>query len=270
MNICTLLGLFMRGYCLALGHRRRKHQTFLFECFPRNTLHSLNNFMRLCSTMDPAWEHYTRMRAYHEFTFRSGDVVKAAQDHGKSVMDRIMPRLLKVRSSTNTFTAFYINASPCLFASTAHGIPPGITELQAVNTFGNVSSIQVKYSGTEYGMDLAILEVPDESKIVPNAGIQPCTLIPSSLGDTVYMFGFAGSGLDVHFTTGNITSMRNTVCSTDAYADHGFSGGPAVNIAGDVVGVIQSGDDGITNKQSLLISAVQLLTFMQMKGISIN
>ena len=207
-------------------------------------------------------EHYTRIKTYHEFTIKSADVVQAAEDHGKSIMDRIMPMLLKVSSPSATCSAFLVNKEPLLYASTAHGIPAGTTTLQAVDMAGTAHNVLVKH--VQPALDLAVLEVAPHDNL---QNIQTVSFAQTSTGSTVYLFGFGGNDLDVHFTSGSITSVRPGIYSTSAYADNGFSGGPVVNIAGQIVGVVQRGDEGVTNKQTLLISADRLLTFLQMSGV---
>lgn len=242
----------------AAGNFANLVRVYCNSCYPRarrqpGTLHD--------RAMDQSWEHFTKMRAYHEFSFRSADIVQAAEDHGKRIADRFWPLLLKVRP-TAPFTAFRFNASPPLYITTAHGIPEGATHLDAVNWEGTTGMVTVKCNGTEHGMDIAVLEASSEL-VLPD---QPVNFAPTYVGSTCYLLAFGGDEHVPHFTSGSITSLRTKSCSTSAYADHGFSGGPAVNVHGDVVGMVQRGDVGITNKQTLLIDASSLMTFLTVFG----
>ena len=169
-----------------------------------------------------------------------------------------MPLLLKV-NLVAPFTAFRFKANPPLYVTCAHGIPQGVTSLDAVNMLGTAGKVTVRSSGAVYGIDLAVLEASAELEL---DGL-PVRFTPTDEGSTSYVLGFGGEEHSPHFTTGSITSVRAGLYSTIAYADHGFSGGPAINVRGEVVGIVQRSDAGVTNKQTLLITADTVLAFLK-------
>jgi putative serine protease PepD len=113
-------------------------------------------------------------------------------------------------------------------------------------TFADGSKASAKLVGTDPSNDLAVIKVEgvDQSKL------QPLQLADSSgvkVGDTVYALG-SPYGLEDSFTAGIVSALGRTIqapnqqsisgaIQTDAAINHGNSGGPLLNTAGQVIGV---------------------------------
>ena len=124
---------------------------------------------------------------------------------------------------------------------------------------GTAGKVTVRHSGALHGVDLAVLEASAELELDG----PPVSFAPTNEGSTSYILGFGREEQSPHFSTGSITSVRTGLYTTSANADHGFSGGPAINVRGGVVGIVQRSD---ANKQTLLINASTLVVFLKMSG----
>ena len=126
-------------------------------------------------------------------------------------------------------------------------------------TFADGSKYGAKVIGSDRSTDLAVLKVD-----APASKLHPLTLGDSSkleVGDGVVAIG-SPFGLEETVTTGIVSALGRNISSTnsftitgaiqtDAAINHGNSGGPLLNMAGEVVGVntqIESesgGNDGV-------------------------
>jgi putative serine protease PepD len=126
-------------------------------------------------------------------------------------------------------------------------------------TFPDNSKYSAKVVGTDPSTDLAVLKVD-----APASKLHPLTLGDSSalgVGDGVVAIG-SPFGLEETVTTGIVSALDRNISSTNSYSiagaiqtdaaiNHGNSGGPLLNMAGDVVGIttqIESesgGNDGV-------------------------
>jgi putative serine protease PepD len=112
-------------------------------------------------------------------------------------------------------------------------------------TFWNGKTYDAHLVGSDASTDLAVLKVD-----VPASQIHPLQLGDSSalqVGDSVVAIG-APFGLEETVTSGIVSALHRAMTSpsnftipdsiqTDAAINHGNSGGPLLNTAGDVVGV---------------------------------
>ena len=111
--------------------------------------------------------------------------------------------------------------------------------------FSDGSKYSAKVVGTDASTDLAVLKVS-----APSSKLHPLTLGDSSklaVGDGVVAIG-APFGLDETVTTGIVSALDRDISSTnnftisgaiqtDAAINHGNSGGPLLNMSGQVVGI---------------------------------
>jgi putative serine protease PepD len=112
-------------------------------------------------------------------------------------------------------------------------------------TFADGSRYSAKVVGTDPSTDLAVLKVD-----APSSKLHPLTLGDSSsleVGDGVVAIG-SPFGLEESVTSGIVSALHRDISSqtnytipgaiqTDAAINHGNSGGPLLNMAGEVVGV---------------------------------
>jgi putative serine protease PepD len=126
--------------------------------------------------------------------------------------------------------------------------------------FSNGASYTAHVVGTDASTDLAVIKVDG----APSSLLQPVTLGDSSklsVGDGVVAIG-APFGLEETVTTGIVSALHRLMTSpnnfaiddsiqTDAAINHGNSGGPLLNMQGQVIGVTaqiksdSGGNDGI-------------------------
>jgi len=111
--------------------------------------------------------------------------------------------------------------------------------------FSDGSKYSAKVVGTDPSTDLAVLKVN-----APSSKLHPLTLGDSSnlqVGDGVVAIG-SPFGLDETVTTGIVSALNRDISSTnnftisgaiqtDAAINHGNSGGPLLNMSGQVVGI---------------------------------
>ena len=111
--------------------------------------------------------------------------------------------------------------------------------------FSDGSKYSAKVVGTDASTDLAVLKVN-----APSSKLHPLTLGDSSklqVGDGVVAIG-SPFGLDETVTTGIVSALNRDISSTnnftisgaiqtDAAINHGNSGGPLLNMSGQVVGI---------------------------------
>jgi putative serine protease PepD len=111
--------------------------------------------------------------------------------------------------------------------------------------FSDGSKYNAKVVGTDASTDLAVLKVN-----APSSKLHPLSLGDSSklaVGDGVVAIG-SPFGLDETVTTGIVSALNRDISSTnnftisgaiqtDAAINHGNSGGPLLNMSGEVVGV---------------------------------
>jgi len=112
-------------------------------------------------------------------------------------------------------------------------------------TFADGSKYSASVVGTDPSTDLAVLKVD-----APSSKLHPLTLGDSSkleVGDGVVAIG-SPFGLEESVTSGIVSALNRDISSqnnftipgaiqTDAAINHGNSGGPLLNMAGEVVGV---------------------------------
>ena len=111
--------------------------------------------------------------------------------------------------------------------------------------FSDGSKYSAKVVGTDPSTDLAVLKVD-----APSSKLHPLTLGDSNklqVGDGVVAIG-SPFGLDETVTTGIVSALNRDISSTnnftisgaiqtDAAINHGNSGGPLLNMSGEVVGI---------------------------------
>ena len=125
-------------------------------------------------------------------------------------------------------------------------------------TLSNGTTIPATFVTGNYGRDWAVIQL----NTVP-AGLQAATLGSSaaaSVGDFVVAGGFAlGYTPNPSFSFGIISAFRlysngYNYVQTDAAVNPGDSGGPLLNMAGQVIGINDSSDDQVLSDGSVVVN----------------
>jgi len=105
----------------------------------------------------------------------------------------------------------------------------------ATIVFKDGRKIVAKTASRDWFLDLAVLKIPDGNFIAATLGDSD----QAQLGEEVVALGFpSGLGGSVTITRGIISAFRNPYLQTDAAVNPGSSGGPLVNMQGEVIGII--------------------------------
>lgn len=143
-------------------------------------------------------------------------------------------------------------------------------------------TVKVKHSGLLYdaevvrkdkGADLAVLRVAGKFKPLPLADSRTV-----KLGERVFTLGFPKVGIqgeEPKFTEGSISSLFGAQDDSARFqisvpVQPGNSGGPLVNSAGQVVGIIVSGIPGLQNVNYAVKSNRARLVFEDVPGIQLT
>lgn len=137
-------------------------------------------------------------------------------------------------------SGFYVR--PDLVVTAAHVV----TDAQVIRVIADTTSTAAAVVGMDTGRDIALLET------AADVGATPLQLsdVPAVIGDQVAAIGFT-LGDKLSFKPGTVNAVdkkseidgvpRYGLMEIDAPTNQGNSGGPVVNLGGDVVGVVDAG-----------------------------
>lgn len=155
----------------------------------------------------------------------------------------IAPSIVTIGSDSGTGTGIIVSADGEVL--TNQHVIDGADEVQ-VRLFGATSPITADVLAEDEGNDLALLKLRDQSGLTPAVFADPESI---AVGDQVVAVGYAlalDGGPSV--TSGIISALNrtlqldsevflNALIQTDAAISSGNSGGPLINLRGEVVGV---------------------------------
>lgn len=105
----------------------------------------------------------------------------------------------------------------------------------ATIVFKDGRKVDAKIASRDWFLDLAILEIANGNFVAATLGDSNKT----RLGEEVVALGFpSGLGGSVTITRGIISAFRNPYLQTDAAVNPGSSGGPLVNMYGEIIGIV--------------------------------
>jgi S1-C subfamily serine protease len=165
---------------------------------------------------------------------------KAAQGGFEPLAQRILRSVFTVETATELGTAWAAwTQDGAKFLITANHVIAGATA--AGETTVDVKQKNKSWTGTiektDSVNDLAVVRVP--GKIAPLLWQRPQLGVLPLAGDQLLLLG-SPYGLEGTVTTGVVSRVSYNAIQTDAAANPGNSGGPAVDRQGNVVGVLLS------------------------------
>ncbi|KAG2442250.1 hypothetical protein HYH02_009734 [Chlamydomonas schloesseri] len=199
--------------------------------------------------MDIPWTQYNmaRLRLGLEASVYPANIVHVTELHDKQVFDTICPLLVKICAFSRAgapageFSGFQYSTSSNLIVSAAHmvgfsGLPPGSAPraevFKARYADGFEEEVEVLNSAANQQPDIVILR---------GSRPAPCPLVGAhcNAGDTVYALGFSPHSTSPCFSKGIVSCSKIGSIAITAHTGNGYSGGPVVNIRGQLVGVIR-------------------------------
>lgn len=148
-----------------------------------------------------------------------------SEDKAIQAASNALPATVKIRNSLDAGSGFYI--APKTILTNLH-----VVENADVVSFttSNGKRCEGRIGYREEGLDLALLTTDCEGP--------PLTLQGSyRVAESVIVAGNP-RGFDFTVTKGIISAKRDGFIQTDAKINFGSSGGPAVNLSGEVVGIV--------------------------------
>ena len=117
---------------------------------------------------------------------------------------------------------------------------------------------------SDAGRDIAFIEIPGQTNLHP---LNLASDLPV-IGAQVLVIG-SPLGLDGTLTTGVVSGIRQSkgefLIQTDAAINHGNSGGPLLNLRGEVIGVVSMRLEGGASGIGFAISALDVAKAYQMR-----
>lgn len=191
------------------------------------------------------------------------------QTQGELIRDiaaRVSPSVVSIRVVGSTVTSFYgsgqqegagtgiILSEDGIIVTNRHVVPPGTTEVKITLSDGTeYEGVQIiGRTGSSDSLDIAFLKIADTQgrKLVPatigdSAAVKvgdPVIAIGNALGqfqNTVTSGIISGFGRDIEAANSDGTEVGSleNLFQTDAAINAGNSGGPLVNILGQVIGI---------------------------------
>lgn len=167
----------------------------------------------------------------------SGEFEKQTQGT-KLLASRVLPSVFTIETRFGTGSGFAAwQKGGDTIVITANHVVEGVDEV-TVRRKG--ASWQGDVVETDSTNDLAVIRVP--GAIAKTLWRQPTTALPK-VGDTLVLFG-SPLGYEGTVSKGIVSRISYREVQTDAPANPGNSGGPALTESGDVVGVVVSGYEG--------------------------
>ncbi|PNH01629.1 hypothetical protein TSOC_012469, partial [Tetrabaena socialis] len=223
--------------------------------------------------MDCSWGQYEMtpipIRLGLDVFVNPADISQAMQLHDKHVYNNMCPLLVKIYASSRTgqpageFSGFLYSSSSPAIVSAGHmvgfsGDPPGTgpsAEVFKARYFdGFEEDVQVLKAAANSVPDVAILR---GSRPAPRSLLG----MPCSTGGTV----FSPISNTPCFSKGIVSNDMVGSMAITAHADRGYSGGPVVDVHGQLVGIIKGGL-GTATMQVGITPAADVHTFLLQSG----
>ena len=145
-----------------------------------------------------------------------------------------MPAVVKVETATMRGSGFF--AAPDLIVTSAHVVAGSQTAVVTTRSGGHIDARVVVLSDAH---DLALLQIPRQNAL--DVAIPLGQSSQARLGQGIVALGWAESLTQSTVTRGVITGFRRDgermLLQTDAVPNHGDSGGPLLDLRGNVLGI---------------------------------
>jgi len=187
----------------------------------------------------------------------------AAAGAASEVYRKVTPSIVKIVTNDGHGSGFFVGDGSLIV--TNHHVIKGASTI-AIRTSSGIELPVKAIRTVDADRDLAILSVNVKG---------PSLLLNRSLpevGETVYSLG-SPQGLDNTIADGIVSGIREsnevTIIQTSAPISRGSSGGPIVNVGGEVVGITTSFRSGGQNL-NFAVAAKHVLTLLEMRRIEVS
>jgi S1-C subfamily serine protease len=153
-----------------------------------------------------------------------------------AVADRVLRSVFTIETPASSGSAWAAwTAGGSQYLVTAHHVVDGYSSVKVLRKTSSWDGVVVREDEVN---DLALVRV--RKKIAPSLWQTDVTDRVPGVGEQLILLG-SPYGLEGSVTTGIVSRITYNAIQTDAAANPGNSGGPAVNLGGDVVGVLLAG-----------------------------
>lgn len=166
----------------------------------------------------------------------SGEMTLTPQLSMEELAEKIKPAVVGVRGRERNGSGFFVSDTG-LIVTNAH-VARDQGDLSVVRPNGQLLPANIIYIDEK--LDIALLKVEARD-------IRPLTLAAATLvkqGETVFAMGNPENSMEFSLTQGVVSAVGalpslgpGTWIQTDTALNHGNSGGPLVNLSGDVIGI---------------------------------
>ena len=193
----------------------------------------------------------------------AGEMTLSPQLSLEELTEKIKPGVVGVRGRERNGTGLFITNTG-LIVTNAH-VARDQGELSVVRANGQMLPANIVY--IDPALDVALLKV-DATDVRPLA-LAPANLVKQ--GETVFAMGNPENAMEFSLTKGVVSAVGElpslgpgTWIQTDAPLNHGNSGGPLVNMSGEVVGInSRSVDKKGGYRIGFALSASELLSVLK-------
>lgn len=113
----------------------------------------------------------------------------------------------------------------------------------------------------EFSPDLAVFRCNVQTSDMPPLG-PPLPPAVAAIGDFTYIMAYEGESRGLNLSNGIVSSASFDKYTTTAYADHGYSGAPVIDMRGFLLGIVQRGF-GVAIKQVTFVPSATIHAFLQ-------
>ena len=174
----------------------------------------------------------------------ANDASDAAAPPLEETIERAMPGVVMIETASSRGSGFF--ASPDLVVTNAHVLAGATTASITVRGGSRIEGTAVFVSGPR---DIAFLQIPRQSAM--NVALPLGRSANARLGQGVVALGWAQSMTQSTVTRGVVTGLRRDgdrlLLQTDAVPNPGDSGGPLLDLRGNVIGITTAHDANRTS-----------------------
>lgn len=193
--------------------------------------------------VEKAWEIQGAFRKIYDL-YKDSVVYISTEQHIKMPPNPFFEFLGVPREQTRTgLGSGFIISEDGYICTNFHVVAPGGTVVDKITVVINGTSYKAEVQGYDQPNDIALLKINPEKKLVP---VYIGNSDETQVGDWAIAIGNP-FGLDKSFTVGVISAIarhdlggkndRRSYFQTDAAVNPGNSGGPLINIRGEVIGI---------------------------------